>query len=609
MRTFSQIVVSADIAQAAQEVIRFAIREQITTKEQLIKIKNTVCQKHRLNSFRDAELIVALDTLIQSGEVAQTQDLVSLRRLLIKRRVRTLSGIAPISVLTKPWACRGRCTYCPTEVMHGGKTLMEIDLEKKGQQTHMPAHYHEGDLVMPKSYISSEPGAMRALQADFDPWLQITRRLKALHKIGHKPEKCELIIQGGTFSDLPVEYRLSFVIRCYQAFNDPFGEQPEWTEGDATKLHTILDDVQVINESAQHRVIGLTCETRPDALPPAEINLFRELGVTRVEMGVQTLDEKVNEMTKRGHDVPCVREATHKLRAAGFKIVYHMMPMLPGSTPEIDLQSWHGIWNDKDFRPDYVKIYPTSVVPFSELHDIHARGEYEPYDHKTLFELLVKHVETTPPWVRISRLIRDIPSTAIVAGSRITNLRQLIEIEMAKCGSRSMDIRAREIKADEFDLTQAQLKVHQYQANHGAEHFLEFQLADQTLLALLRLHLPQDDVYTYDDHIKGCAMIRELHTYGVLQSLHSPPDKDELKGVKNNDQQNPPSSSCRGGNSAPQNPKAQHIGLGRQLIAKAEQIARDNGFAKLAVISGVGVKEYYRTLGFIDAGTYLVKEV
>jgi len=493
-------------------------------------------------------LLKAYDQLIAEGKIKPNQ---VLRDLIMIRRVRSQSGIVPISVLTKPWPCRGRCIYCPTETMQGGKTLMEIDLEKKGIKPELHKKYKDGDLVMPKSYISSEPGAQRALRADFDPMRQISGRLQALIRIGHLPEKCELIIQGGTFTDLPKDYRRKFVSECYQAFNE-------------TDSNKNLLEQQKLNETAKHRVIGLTVETRPDAIDEEEINFMRELGVTRVEMGVQTLDDNISKLTKRGHDTAAVIKATKLLRAAGFKIVYHIMPMLPGSNPKLDLTVYKRLWDEPDFRPDYIKIYPCSVVPFSELHDWHKQGKYRPYNQAELYELLKQMILVTPPYTRITRLIRDIPSTAIIAGNKKTNARQIIELELKNKGLVSQDIRAREIKNNQFDPEQVRLKIRHYQAGGGEEYFLEYQLPDETLLALLRLYLTDK-----------WAIIRELHTYGNLVPIDQ----------KTN--------------------SAQHLGFGKKLIQQAIKIAKQNNYQKLSVIAGIGVKPYYRKLDFKDDGTYL----
>jgi elongator complex protein 3 len=575
---------------AMKEIILSALRNGITDKDSLSKIKNNVCQKYGINTFPDAELLSVYRQMIESGEVQRSD---AIERLLQKRGIRTLSGISPVSVLMPPAPCKSACVYCPTERANAqGKTLFQLDTEKKyGIQKIRKKYQRPGALVMPKSYISSEPGAMRALLAGFDPLIQISRRLTALKKTGHSPEKSELIVQGGTFSDLPKAMRTRFITRCYQAFNRGSGNTEKGTrskeqrtesknqKSNENNLGSTLREAQKINETAEHRVVGLTLETRPGSITPDEIREFRRLGCTRVEIGVQTLDDEITKKTKRIQTREQVVRGTRLLRQAGFKICYHIMPGLPFSTPEKDIQTYREICENPDFCPDLVKIYPCSVVPFSELEHWYRKGEYIPYSDDVLFELLKEMKQITPPWMRISRLVRDIPGTAILGGSKTTNLRQLIQEQMHREGKRCRCIRCREVR-DETREEEPILRMRTYQTGGGTEYFLSYEWEDETLHAMLRLFLPNDSGTAIFRALKNAAIIRELHTYGRSVPL----GKREKKS-------------------------SQHIGLGARLVREAERITQEKGFSRLAVISGIGVKQYYRDIGFFDEGTYLVKKV
>lgn len=553
-------------SQAAYDVVRKAAAEQASSKTDLYRIKNSVCRKYGINTFPDAHLTAAYEALVKQGELALDPILATLFR---KRGIRTLSGIAPVSVLLPPAPCKSACVYCPSERANAqGKTLFQLDTEKKYGAQAVPKRYQKsGELVMPKSYLSSEPGAMRALLAGFDPFVQISRRLAALKKTGHSAEKCELIVQGGTFSDLKKSDRTRFVTRCYRAFNE-----------DAAGKWNTLATAQKRNEQAQHRVVGLTLETRPGSITPEEVKEFRRLGCTRVEIGVQTLDDSITRKTKRIQTRAEVARGTRLLREAGFKICYHVMPGLPFSTPEKDIANYREMMEHPDFRPDLVKIYPCAVVPFSELADWYKHGKYEPYPEDVLEAVLLEMKKLTPPWVRISRLVRDIPGTAILGGSKVTNLRQLLQEKMAQRGERCRCIRCREIKGEIFPADEARLVKKSYETASGAERFLSFELADETLLSLLRLFLPNPGNKPVFRALQNAAIVRELHTFGAAMPV--------------------------GGKA---NTEAQHIGFGGRLLAEAERIAKEAGYQKLAVIAGIGVKDYYRKRGFVDDGTYLVK--
>jgi elongator complex protein 3 len=566
----------------AFEVVRSAQKMRIRSKQELTKIKNSVCRRFGVNTFPDTELLSAYRILVTKGEIEPSS---LLEFCFQKRSIRTLSGIAPISVLMKPLPCKSACVYCPSErADEHGKTLFQKDTERKyGKQNILKKYQKPGALVMPKSYLSNEPGAMRALLAGFDPRVQIFRRISALEKTGHSAEKCELIVQGGTFSDIPKQIRTRFITQCYKAFNEYDILSLQKNKGCIEKISLeetkpqFLSSVQKENESAKHRVVGLTLETRPGSVTPQEVQEFRKLGCTRVEIGVQTLDDEITKKTRRYQTREEVKQATFLLRQSGFKICYHVMPNLPFSSPEKDLEVYREICQNPDFCPDIVKIYPCTVVPFSELEQWYKKGKYTPYSDEILFQLLREMKKITPPWMRITRLVRDIPGTAILGGSKRTNLRQLIREQMQKEGERCRCIRCREIRNSSYDFREVRLSVRTYDAGGGTEYFLSHELPDMTLLSLLRLRIPGEESPPFRA-LKKAGIIRELHSFGHALGI----------GEKR--------SSA-----------AQHVGFGKLLIREAEKIVRNRGLKKLAVISGIGVKHFYRKLGFSDDGTYLVK--
>jgi elongator complex protein 3 len=489
-----------------------------------------------------------------------------LDKLLVRRAVRTLSGVAVITVLTKPYPCPGKCIYCPTEA------------------------------GMPKSYLKNEPAAARAYKLRFDPYRQIITRLEALENNGHPTDKIELIVKGGTWSAYARAYREWFVKRCFDACNLKFK-----TVG-FPKPYSRLVDAQKKNETAKHRIIGFTVETRPDFITPKEIEHLRFLGCTRVELGAQTIDDKILKKIHRGHNTASIINATKLLKDAGFKVDYHIMPNLPGATPKKDLEVFKKIFSDQDFRPDMIKIYPCTVIPGSALYHIWQKGDYKPYSDKALIELLLKVKVATPPYARISRLIRDIPSPSIAAGNKITNLREYLQKELKRRGLRCKCLRCREVghqknpsltlpftkgedqKSPSFKkggrgrILKPKLFVKKYRASGGDEYFISFEDSrHRVVYAFLRLRLLSN----------GLAFIREVHTYGQMIAL-------EHKNIETSKQTSK---------------QVQHTGFGKQMMAEAERLAKKSGYKKIAVISGVGVRGYYRRLGYGLRNTYMVKKL
>ncbi len=486
------------------EIILRAIDEKCATEKDLRELK--VRASGRTGSLaKNSELVEAYLRLLKAKKIKVNP---ALEKILKKSRIRTLSGVAPIAVLTKPMGCPGKCIFCPTEAR------------------------------MPKSYLSNEPAVMRAVRAEFDPFRQVKDRIKALESCGHSTEKIELIVMGGTFSAHPRNYQTWFVRRCFAALNSRKAKSNS------------LEDLKTANEKSKHRVVGLTLETRPDFLDAKEVQRFLKLGATRVEIGVQNLDDKILAISKRGHDAADSARAIALLKKNGLKVGIHLMPNLPGATPRSDLKMFEEVFGNEKWRPDQIKIYPTVLIKNTELEKLWRAKKWQPYSDKVLTALLAKMKSIVPPWVRLTRVIRDIPAESILAGSKLTNLRQILQQQKVVCRC----IRCREIRGDNFDATQAELIRREYRASAGLEILLSFEIGEK-LISLLRLRLDEN------------ATIRELHTFGEEIGL------------------------SKSGNS-------QHRGFGKKLISEAEKIARKAGFAKLRIISGVGVREYYRKLGY-----------
>ncbi len=454
-----------------------------------------------------------------------------------------------MAVMMKAFNCPGECVYCPLE------------------------------LNMPKSYLSDEPAAARAKQLEFDPVAQVNGRLTQLMHNGHPTNKLEIIVIGGTFSAYPEDYKIEFVTKIYEACNGSTWEEAgiRSTVPGETDKWRLLETAQEKNETAARRIVALSVETRPDWVTEKEVVLMRRLGVTKVQLGVQAIDDEIAKKTKRGHGAKEVAQATRLLRDAGMKICYHIMPNLPGSSPEKDIEMSRLIYMDPRFMPDYVKIYPCMVIPGTELFRMWQRGEHRTYSDEELKYVLKEVNAMTPRWVRIDRLVRDISRKWVAAGTVMTNFRQVVEKELKEEGRPCRCIRCREVGSDEFQITNYKLQTVEYRTEGGREIFLSAE-NEQFLYALLRLRLPDEKERLLFPELKGAAIVREVHSYGQVAAL---------------------STRSKG--------KAQHQGLGRLLMEKSEDIARENGYKKLAVISAIGTREYYLKLGYQLEGLYMTK--
>ncbi len=522
-----------------QDIVELILSKKIQSKDELHRTKVKLCKKYNLRTIpRDSEILANLPAdRFENGTA---------HNLLRKKSTRTLSGVTIIAAMTSPETCpHGKCIPCP-----GGP-----------------------DRNTPQSYTGYEPAAMRACCNNFDPYLQVRSRVEQLHAIGHVTDKVDLIIMGGTFTARLTEYQQWFVKRCYDALND------NWSK--------TLEHAKKKNETAPSRCIGLTVETRPDwfRLQHADHALYA--GATRVELGVQTVFDEILSDMHRGHTVADAIAATRIAKDAGFKVCYHMMPGLPGSTEKKDIESFHILFSDERFKPDMIKIYPTLVVTGTLLFDLWRQGKYTPLSTEQASLLIARIKKEVPEWVRIQRIQRDIPSQEICTGIKKSNLRQYVEKDMQKQKAACRCIRCREIghvsleKTKQLNDRSLRLVHRRYKASNGEELFISLENEQQDILVgYLRLR----DVgipHRPELQREPCMIIRELKVLGREASL----------GERSSE-------------------AYQHRGYGKKLLLEAERICSEEfGKKRLFVLSGVGVKPYYRKLGFSDEGVYLAKTI
>lgn len=539
------------------------------------------------------------------------------RTLQMKPR-RTASGVATITVLTKPWKCSSNCLYCPN------------------------------DLRMPKSYLADEPACQRAERTFFDPYLQVAARLKALTEMGHITDKVELIVLGGTWSDYPESYQIWFIRELFRALNDGsqaignlparkhayesagvscdpellkafvaeeqrridnrettynqafdrlYGENAAWASVSQWQKATWeeLEAEQDANVDGQHRVVGLVIETRPERITPTHLATLRRMGCTKVQMGIQSLDEKVRTLNDRHTSTQQIQRAFELLRLFGFKTHVHAMVNLLGATPESDKTDYLRLCNDAAFQPDEVKLYPCVLVEGTGLCERFEDRTWQPYSEPSLVDVLVSDTCATPAFTRISRMIRDISAPDIKAGNKKVNLRQLVEQRIDSEGLATAEIRHREVSLANVAAEDLSLEVVEYETTATSERFLQWVTPQGKIAGFLRLSLPHanamarlekeyeaatlktsDQSHTLPFPLQaGEAMIREVHVYGRVEKL-------QHAGINN----------------------AQHRGLGTELVNRACELASRAGYQRINVISAVGTRGYYRKLGFYDNGLY-----
>lgn len=578
-----------------------------TLVNKILNIEKKAHERGKTKTPTNTELIVMFQNRLENGkEEVLKQDGVrrkEVEHFLKRLKVRSNSGVTVVSLLTKPYPCPGRCIYCPTEAR------------------------------MPKSYLSKEPAAARALANNFDPYAQIVSRLRALEMNGHPINKLEVIVIGGTFDYYQRDYQEWFIKEIFRAAN-------EFNKKKDSLLDKSLLELQKENETTECRIIGLSIETRPDYISFEEINWLRYLGVTKIEIGVQHLDQHVLDFNKREMSRESIAASTEIMRSSGFKFVYHMMPNLPESNPELDVQMFKDLYNSLDFHPDMLKVYPCVILKTSLLYKMFTKKEYvrpknasgnsvnfllsssfpnsvpyvsktlapasykkllkdeenfeavnfdyEPYDDNTLIKVLAKCEREIPNYTRVIRMIRDIPATYILASSKKSNMRELVDEYQKKDGFIQQDIRSREIRDTEVDDKDFELRVTKYDTNFGTEYFLEYinKSDNDKLAGFVRLRLQSDH---FDNELSKyenlkvltdkTALVRELHVYGTVKKFGEKGDQ------------------------------SQHVGFGKRLMAEAEKIAKEKGYKRVAVISGVGVREYYKKIGYHYDSTYMVKEI
>ena len=522
--------------QLSEEIVDRLTRLDSPTRDDVNRVKLEVCREH------SSPTIPANSDLL---ERMPGQFLPRFKPLLTGKQVRGISGVTTVAVMPKPWACpHGKCTYCP-----GGP-----------------------ELGVPRAYTGKEPAVMRALETKYDPYLQVKSRLAQLKAIGHVTDKIELILVGGTFPFLPRDYQEGFVKSCLDALNGAESQT--------------LDQAKVMAELAQTRNVGITIETRPDWARRPHVDHMLAMGVTRVEIGVQTLYDDVYQRIHRDHSVADVVEATQTLKDSGLKVGYHMMLGLPGCDYQRDLAAFHRIFEDPDFKPDMLKIYPCLVTPGTQLYEQWRRGEYKPYSTEESARLIGEIKKFIPPWVRIMRIQREIPADGISDGVKNGNLRQLVQEELAKHGTRCRCIRCREVGHTYLrnhslpNLDEVQLNTIMYEGSGGTDVFLSYEDSRQDILiGYVRLRIPGESLHRPEIAGKDAALVRELHVFGQTTPVGERLDTG-----------------------------FQHKGFGSQLLKEAERIAvEEYARRKMVVISALGTKAYYARFGYEKDGPYMSK--
>lgn len=515
------------------------------SRKDLDKSKRQFCKIEKTEMLTNDRILEAYHNLLTNKIIKKN---IELEKILTLKNTRSLSGIVVISVLTKSYDCPGQCIYCPTE------------------------------KNVPKSYFSNEPAVMRAITCHYDPYLQTISRLRALNAVGHITDKVNIRIIGGTWSYYPRSYQTWFIKRIFAAAN-------KISEGQSVKGRT-LEQLQLTNETAKHRIVEISVETRQDYINKSEIRRLRWLGVTKVELGVQSIYDSVLNFNHRGNNDIDTVEATKLLKDAGFKVSYQMMLNLPNSNQNLDITMFKTMFSDSRYQPDHLKIYPMALVKESGAYSLYLKNLYKPHTKEELIELLIKIKKYIPYYCRIERVIRDIPADSIVeGGAKVSNLRQAVEIEMTKNSQKCHCIRCREVKSKYAKSTKWQIFRENYDSSDGKEIFLSIESLDRSqLYSLLRLRIPSQ-YFSKQKHyipiLNESAIIREIHTYGPQVAV----------GQQNIN-------------------AAQHQGFGKMLVNEAEKIAKNEfKLSKIAVIAGVGVRKFFQSQKYVLKDTYMVKKL
>ena len=541
----------------------------IISKELYENINNLKCdndimrfQKHIQRTYK---ITLSKSNLIYFYNYLNINNL-AFKKLITKKKSKSNSGVIVITLLTSgnpeyiddngvlikdKFSCRHNCAYCPNEKAHEGNNWVD----------------------QPRSYLYTEPAVLRANENNFDPILQFNSRITSLINMGHVVDKLELIILGGTWSNYNIKYRDYFITSTYYAANTFYTDKRDMLS---------LEDEITLNETSKIHIIGLTLETRPDEITLNEIKEFRRYNCTRVQLGVQHTDNEVLKKIKRGHTIEKVYDAIKILKNNGYKVDIHLMPNLPGSSYDMDKKMLEESLYDDRLQVDQYKIYPTAIVPWTQIKDWYDKGEYVPYNDLLLFELIKEFKKKVQKWKRLNRIIRDIPSTYITGGYKheYVNMRQLLQNDMKKNNWCCNCIRCREVKDIKINLDNIELNTLSYYASEGMEYFISYE-TDKYLIGFIRLRLANKvDKTNQLNILHDAALIRELHVYS------------NLSDVGNNIETS-----------------YQHKGYGKKLVAEAEKIAYNNGYKKIAIISGTGVRNYYRNIGYELEDTYMVKNL
>lgn len=540
-----------------RKIIEKILDGRIHSREELDLEKREVCERLGLSRFIRNSEILRYAKASESGKVLS---------ILQKKPTRTLSGVAVVAAMTRPSKCpHGRCKYCP-----GGPSIN-----------------------VPQSYTGKEPATRRAIQYGFDPYLQTTFRLNQLTSIGHPTDKVELIVMGGTLTAQTLDYQEWFVKECYRAMNEfkdsrkriKLGGEEAFIKkhSESGKRFQYMEDAQKKNESSPVRCVGLTFEPRPDWARREQIDFMLSFGVTRVEMGVQNPDDEIYKLVDRGHTVADVTAATQELKDSGLKVGYHMMPGILGFNPEADLEAFRKIFFEEQFKPDMVKIYPCIILAGTEYYDKWMSGDFTPLSTEQAVDLIVEVKKMMPPWVRTMRIMRDIPSNLVEAGIKSSNLGQLVYERMEELGVTCDCIRCREVgrfidKGVAPEPEDIRLVSRRYRASGGDEVFISFEDARKSILiGFIRLRIPGRPHRPEID--SDSALVRELHVYGPMVEVGEKPSFEW-----------------------------QHRGFGQELLGEAERVANEDfGKKNILVTSGVGVRQYYRRLGYGKSGPYMRK--
>jgi elongator complex protein 3 len=521
-----------------REIIDSLMQLHNPSKDDVNRVKTRIAEKYELSRIPSNSEIIQLLT---------TKEKTRILKLLQRKPVRTISGVTVIAVMTKPWPCpHGEpCAYCP-----GGPS--------KGA---------------PQSYTGREPAALRGSQNDYDPYNQVFHRIKQYEAIGHAVDKIELIVMGGTFPSTPEDYQEKFIQGCLDAIT-----------GTPSKS---LQEAKWLAEKSRIRNVGITVETRPDWARQAHVDQMLFMGVTRVEVGVQNVYDDIYELVNRGHTVKDVVDSTRVLKDSGLKVVYHMMPGLPGSSIKRDLEGFEAIFSDPNFKPDMLKIYPCLVIEGTKLHEWWKNGLYEPYTTEEAVELVTKIKNIVPKWVRIMRVQRDVPACLIEGGPRKSNLRELALIKLRKEGRRCGCIRCREVGyrwlKDHVkpDPEETKMLIEKYEASQGMEHFISMEdPVNDVLIGYLRLRFPSEKAHRSEVQDWQASLVRELRVCGPVV-----PVGRHLKEAY------------------------QHKGCGRTLLGVAEEISKEQGYERILVTSALGTKRYYKRLGYVYDGPYMSKNL